>query len=382
MRAIVGMVTWTLFFACDSAVPVCHGHKEAPVLLQVKTKASTGPVALNVAFVAVVPYGALNSSKWRDGLAVMAHSAQKASDRSVHRIRLLALLPDSISRQEEERQVLQAIGLEARFVPVPVPLEQVQNSFARKELGLVLGEMEQLKYYGAALTEFDRVVILDGDTMFLAPIDELLSDVESAPLQGIYDHELDVPSSCFPPLNTGFLVYTPDKKDFDELKELVRKGDFRPGTGWEGSNTGWTYGTGSQGILSFYYNQVQPGVPGYIGTPPEKGKDLPGFKFTVQPRTSRFRPLDRSVYNVIDTKLLQEALHKRWASASRVKVFHFTGACPKPWTCIPAPSEICREMTSRWWAMRTELVQARGGSAQRCAPWGEYQTLPLPKSER
>jgi len=333
---------------------------------------------LSVAYAAILPYGALNSSTWRDGLAVLAHSLQRVAEQSAHRSALLALLPDSLPRQEEERQVLAQLGLEAHFVPVPVPLEQVKTDFARKELSLVLGEMEQLKYYGAALTEYDRVVILDGDTMFLTPIDELFLSTPGIRLQGIYDHELDINSSTFPPLNSGFLVYTPDTRDFDTLNSVVREGDFRSGTGWEGSNTGWTYGTGSQGVLSFYYNQVQPGVEGFNPTPPKKGKDLPGLPFTVQPNTSRFLPLDRSVYNVIDTDLLEEAVRANRTNASRVKVFHFTGKCSKPWLCFPAREGICEEMTSRWWSLRAELAKKWGGDAERCQGGGEYMALPVP----
>jgi len=261
-------------------------------------------------------------------------------------------------------------------VPVPVPLEQVADLWVREELSKVLGELEQLKYYGANFTEYDRVVVLDGDTIFLGPIDELLEDTSGAQLQGIYDHELDIEGSAFPPLNSGFLVYTPDGADFDGLAALVRRGDFRPGTGWEGSGTGWTYGTGSQGVLSFWYNQVHPGVKGYDATPPVKGKDLPGANWTVQPAGSRFRPLDRSVYNVIETDLLQEALAANLTDASRVRHFHFTGKCSKPWQCSAYRSDFCEEMLQRWSALRAELARERGGQQGRCSAGGKYQRLP------
>lgn len=347
-----------------------------PSFLQLSTE--TRPI-LRVAVAAVVPYGALQSIKWRDGLAVFAHSAKLVAAKSVHKTELIALLPDTLPNQKEESQVLGLIGLTPRFVPVPVPLEQVQNDFARMELGKVLGQFEQLKYYGAGLTEFDRVVIMDGDTIFLQPIDELMDDFTKVRVKGIYDHELDVTGSAFPPLNTGFMVFAPNKTDFDAINAIVREGDFREGSGWKGSRTGWTYGTGSQGILSFYYNQVQPGVEGYLQAEPVKGKDLPGMDFTVQPPTSRFLPLDRSVYNVIDTELLREAVNKGLVDASRVKVFHFTGGCLKPWLCYTGGDVLCEEMHRRWWALRTDLARAWGGDEAIC-PGGEYKALPLPKS--
>ena len=36
---------------------------------------------------------------------------------------------------------------------------------------------EQLKYWGLTLTEFDRVLVLDADTMVLDPMDELIWDI-------------------------------------------------------------------------------------------------------------------------------------------------------------------------------------------------------------
>eukprot|EP00927_Polykrikos_kofoidii_P049860 TRINITY_DN43870_c0_g1_i1.p1 TRINITY_DN43870_c0_g1~~TRINITY_DN43870_c0_g1_i1.p1 ORF type:complete len:386 (+),score=61.11 TRINITY_DN43870_c0_g1_i1:119-1276(+) len=329
-----------------------------------------------VAVAVIIPYGTSNSTKWRDGFAVWALSAKKAADKSINNITVLGILPDTLPNQQEESRVLSLLGITPRFVPVPVPLDQIRNDFARKNLGKVLGEMEQLKYYGAAFTEFDRVVIMDGDTVFVQPIDELFPNFDKVKLKSIYDHELDYPSSTFPPINTGFLVFKPDKADFDAICNIVREGDYRDGTGWAGSKTGWTYGTGSQGILSFYYNQVQLGVPGYNPAPPQKGKDLPGMNFTVQPPSSRFLPLDRSVYDVIDTKLLRDAVREGRADASRVKIFHYTGGCPKPWLCATGTSPLCEEMTQRWWALRAELARASGASEKRCTT-GDYQELPL-----
>mmetsp|Transcript_83838 Transcript_83838/g.195038 ORF Transcript_83838/g.195038 Transcript_83838/m.195038 type:complete len:382 (-) Transcript_83838:102-1247(-) len=366
------------------AFAVVHSHQSRAtrplsLLQHSHTTSARAPHPLNVAFAVVVPYGVLNSTQWRDGLAVMSRSAMEAAARSAHKTTLLALLPQSLPQQDEERHVLAVLGLTALFVPVPVPLQQVQNDFARKELALVLGEMEQLKYYGAALTEYDRVVILDGDTMFLSPIDELFSYQGHAKLLGIYDHELDIAGSAFPPLNTGFLVYTPDAKDFEGITEIYKKGDFREGTGWEGSHTGWTYGTGSQGILSFYYNQVQPGAQGYNPALPKKGKDLPGLPFTEQPASSRFLPLDRSVYDVIDTPLLREAVEGNHTNASRVKVFHFTGGCSKPWLCLLPASPLCAAMTERWWSFRAQIAQSWGKVSSRCSKGGKYEALALPE---
>ena len=43
------------------------------------------------------------------------------------------------------------------------------------------------------------------------------------------------------PLNGGFLVIKPHLGDFEEMLEIVREGDYRPGLGWRGVCC-WVYG--------------------------------------------------------------------------------------------------------------------------------------------
>ena len=46
---------------------------------------------------------------------------------------------------------------------------------------------------------------------------------------------------------------------FNEILNVIRKGDFRPGTGWEGSGIGWIYGGQTiQGVLPFYFAKKAP----------------------------------------------------------------------------------------------------------------------------
>ena len=100
-------------------------------------------------------------------------------------MKVLGILPDTRPNQEEESRVLRQLGITPRFVPVPVPLSHVSNSVAGMELGLVLSEME-LRYYGVALMEFDRVVIVDGDAMLLQPIDELFGNFDWVSLKATF----------------------------------------------------------------------------------------------------------------------------------------------------------------------------------------------------
>jgi len=339
--------------------------------------------SLNVALLIVAPKGLAGSSPgWHDAFAVLAHSVKLAARKSAHRMELIALVPDTLPAREKEQQAFEKLGIEFMSVPIPVPLSQVENAYGAEVLQGALGEYEQLKFYGAALDKYDRAVVMDADVMLLKPIDELL-EATTMPYaaSGVYDHEMDVPGSRFPPINSGFFVVVPNKKDFNKLVSIYRNGDITD-NGWDGSGTGWTYGTGSQGILSYYYNQVHPDVDGFSTDTPTKGIDYPGMDWTKQPNSSRFLPQDRSVYNVIDTKPLLHALAKGNTQVDRVAVFHFAGgSCPKPWTCgyIDDDDQLCKAMTKRWWNFRSEVAAEQGldASVRQCAH-ESYVQLGLP----
>lgn len=238
--------------------------------------------------------------------------------------------------------------------------------------------MENLKYYGARLDEFDHVLVLDADVILLKPIDELLDDanVQAAGLAATYDHELDVPSSRWPPIQGGYLLFKPNAPDYDALVALTKQGDFRSGSGWKGAQVGWAYGgAGPVGLLSFYYNLVRDGkLQGpFKDDHPPKAADLPG-NMTEQPAESRMAVLDRSKHDVLETSLLNTMIEQGKVHVDNIASFHFTGRCLKPWTCSPMRSPICEQMTERWWGLRAELAAARGVDAgARCS--GGYTPL-------
>eukprot|EP00927_Polykrikos_kofoidii_P027108 TRINITY_DN23975_c0_g3_i1.p1 TRINITY_DN23975_c0_g3~~TRINITY_DN23975_c0_g3_i1.p1 ORF type:complete len:435 (-),score=56.38 TRINITY_DN23975_c0_g3_i1:125-1429(-) len=338
---------------------------------------------LSVAIAVIVPYGVVNHDpQWQDGFAVFAQSARTAMARSkrCRKVDYLAFVPEDVAVDDagrmQERDALARLGLTAIFVPIPVRLEEVGTAEGREILSKVLGEKEQLKYYGAAMTEYDRVLVADADVILLHPFDELFDLSPKAGMVGTYDHEMDIRDSVFPPVNSGFLLFTPDKADFDGLVEVYREGNLT-GRGFRYSGTGYTYGAGSQGMLSFFYNQWIPGYPGVNFTVrPVKGQDLPGMPATVQPPGSRFYPVDRSIYGVILTDSLKWALSAGHASVDKVKAFHFAGGCLKPWTCSPTNTDLCNAMTDRWWDMRHEVESAHGlPRTERCQEWHAYQPM-------
>eukprot|EP00927_Polykrikos_kofoidii_P077807 TRINITY_DN74712_c0_g1_i1.p1 TRINITY_DN74712_c0_g1~~TRINITY_DN74712_c0_g1_i1.p1 ORF type:complete len:603 (-),score=119.10 TRINITY_DN74712_c0_g1_i1:68-1876(-) len=352
---------------------------DMPSAMQVQKESGS---ELAVGVVTIAPYGVLNDTAWQDSFAILAHSARKVmgASRRATKVDYICLVPDEVAptdaAKEKERDALKTIGFDARFVSIPVHLSEVKNPSARSALSKVLGEREELKYYGAAFTEFDRVLLVDGDVVLLQPFDELFDLSASPGMVGTYDHEMDLASSTFPPVNSGFLLFTPNKGDFDGLVEVYREGNLSD-SGFRRSGTGWTYGAGSQGMLSFFYNQWIPGSPGFnTSLKPIKGKDLPGEAATLQPPGSRFFPVDRSVHGVIQTESLLKSFKEGRATVDRVKSFHFAGGCMKPWTCSPRHEVLCKTMTDKWWELRRELEVARGMTPkERCGDWGHYEPM-------
>jgi len=371
------LVFWS---ACLGPRATAIQLRQQPQQQGLAASASVSP--LRVAVAVIAPYGVpdgdlSDQAPWHDAFAVLAHSVRKSMNSSKHHLELLAIVPDTVSDHDHQRKGFAVIGWVTRFVPVPVHINEVQTATGRRTLAQVLGEFEELKYYGAAFTEYDRVLIVDGDTLFLQPIDELLDLSPEPGMVGTYDYGMDDSRSTFPPVNSGFLLFTPSKQDFDGMVDVFREGDISS-NGFRQSGTGWTYGAGSQGLLSYFYNQWAPDH-GQLPGRPEKGSDLPGGKQTVQPPASRFYPVDRSVYNVIQTNSLKAAIaagHN--ISPERVKVFHFTGQCLKPWTCSSTKTLLCETVTARWWAVRAEVEKAIGlPKGSRCPTYGSYMPMSL-----
>lgn len=181
------------------------------------------------------------SAQWRDALAVCAYAAKKALKDSAHHTDFLAFVPDNFAKSELE--AIENLGLTPRPLPLPYTEDQVASSYGLSEMKKgCCGLKETLKYYGAALTEYDRVLVIDGDVLLLAPIDDLYTLPGNPSLVGTYDYELmpgDLSDGGFPPLQGGFFLFSPNRSDFNALVALSREGDFEGGTGWKGSNTGW-----------------------------------------------------------------------------------------------------------------------------------------------
>ena len=162
---------------------------------------------------------------------------------------------------------------------------------------------------------------------------------------------MDNAGSRAPPVQGGFLLVEPSETVYEEMASIVREGDFRPSTGWGGSNIGWCWGGQTiQGLFTYYYNKWAPEHYAKKGLPPPKHVEIdPCVHNNMWQNIKAPRPKHSPTVFYAKCKDINTA---------EVKSAHFT-ICQKPWACRGAHG-VCGFMTDRWWAMRDLFCDAWG----------------------
>eukprot|EP00929_Paragymnodinium_shiwhaense_P066097 TRINITY_DN33123_c0_g2_i1.p1 TRINITY_DN33123_c0_g2~~TRINITY_DN33123_c0_g2_i1.p1 ORF type:complete len:482 (-),score=103.10 TRINITY_DN33123_c0_g2_i1:193-1638(-) len=331
----------------------------------------------------------VGSREYKDAFAVLAYSFKKARSSSRHDLSLIALCPTRFKEQHEP--FLREVGFERiERRPTPIEPEKVTRRFAKEHYMRVQGHgkdneflmaEELVKYWGASMTEYDRVLVMDADMLILDPMDELMEREED--FIGTYDHGLDVPGSTVPPVQGGFLLFRPRLEDFNELKSLSQKGEWE-GDGWQHSRVGFCYGgVGPVGLLAYWYNKAgltkfkklardnersgrhqnvltrHSNVPEGLSDP----KVAPEVRMlAVERHIYDVLPNDRNLHDI--KSLMRETGKSEQDIIEGVKSVHFTGNCPKPWQC-PSPRDwLCKGVLDKWWEMRNEFAAKLGKDRQ------------------
>jgi hypothetical protein len=350
-----------------------------------------------IAFAAFVT--GLQGAAWEDAAAVMAHGIHEAARRSRHKIEAVALAPDSLPVSVEN--TLKAVGFDRVIKrPVPFQLEEIQDERTRREMAHVQGQgskgssfsllEECIKYQAIGLTEYDRVLVLDLDTIILDPMDAIMDAKED--LVGTYDVAMEGGGrNVVPVVQGGFLLVRTNITDLEEIKRTSREGKFG-GSGWENSHIGYAYGgVGPQGMMSYHYHKdwelVVNQAPGYRDPHPAEKERLfrefdPAYKTATSVPGKRFLALDRRAYDVIDTPFTSAGLKNedKKTIMARLRSAHFTGGCAKPWVCTHRPQTLlCEGMTEAWWSLRTSLAASWGvEDTPHCKQGGTYIPLSRP----
>jgi hypothetical protein len=138
---------------------------------------------------------------------------------------------------QKMRHILRRIGYKVHESQLGFTSKEIKG----KELSTTIdksgccGMAEFAKIGAFKLVEYEKVLVLDSDTLMLQNIDELWKAEQEA--QYTYDNGLK--GGC---INGGFAMFKPSLTTYNDLVAMIKEGDFRPGSAWGGSGIGWCYG--------------------------------------------------------------------------------------------------------------------------------------------
>lgn len=322
-----------------------------------------------------------------DGAAVLAHSIHLSSVRnpfssSKYDYKMYAIVHDSAMAC---KPILEKLGYHVKQVDVPVPVADIQGDFLRENVHQngCCGELEFIKLWAYTLIDHPYVVHLDLDTVVLKPMDELFDAATSGdrnlldasamwprdryltgndgtskgstqPINAFFTRDYNMRSAGKRPVGVqgGFLVLRPSMQVFEEFQDIIRKGDFRQGSGWGGKGYGPFYGSMTfQGIIPYYYDELHP------GTAVELNRCIYN-QMADNPRDKR------TVNDVVSGKCRDgrvDCEDCRVRNIDDIVTAHFT-LCQKPWHCLPHDQDmlqhrLCRQLFGEWYRIRADLEQ-------------------------
>eukprot|EP00912_Choanoflagellata_sp_UC4_P000363 UC4_evm1s224 len=192
------------------------------------------------------------------------------------------------------------------------------------------------------------------DSQVLQNMDHLFGDdYEDKTLLWTGDYNMASKRDHIPPVQGGFLVIKPSFKVFQEMRDIVQEGDFRPGAGWKSSGIGHFWGGPTiQGLLPYYYAKVRP----------EEGFELNHCTYNNM-ADSPYRRDSKVCRHPSPDGNCEDC---RKTPVSDIVSSHFT-ICQKPWRCQPLHDNSprgtsCLAMHAAWFNLRRRLEKEILGS--------------------
>lgn len=320
-----------------------------------------------------------------DGALVLGYSALKIHDirkgyNSTYEADLIAFIAPGVIRAKD---ILMKHGWIILDRNLPVELEEIENkAYAKvvKDSGCC-GVSEFLKLWSYSLVDYHRVVHLDMDSVIYRNMDELYSLDKELLYTGDWNMR---GSSPVPPAQGGFLVVRPSMDRFEELRRVIRTGDWRSNGGWGGSGIGNFWGGQTiQGILPYFYYSIHPG----------EAMELNRCIYNCMV-DNPYRPHADDNVKVCLDKTKKTCQDCRLQESELVSSAHFT-ICQKPWTCEDHVNRrnqrLCKALHEKWFSLRAEFEQEIGidisyrekqsrhtGSRGMCKRFGHGGYLPIP----
>jgi len=256
-----------------------------------------------------------------DAAVVLQHSVRMTQSR--HEVDMVAIVHPGVVTG---RPALERLGFRIMEFEPPIRASEGQHLRETIDQSGCCGALELLELCAWSMTEYDRVLAMNPDTLVLRNMDEIFErDMPPGAVAYTFDHAMDNMGSRMPPVRTGFLLMRPSVAVYEHLVEIVRVGDFRPGTGWGGLNIGWCWGGQTVSGLLSYFSALEPHL----------GYALPPCQHSAMLMT-------------------QDCLATPFASVYSI---HYT-LCLHPWECRLGAGKPCAEHLHAWWMVRADLERA------------------------
>jgi hypothetical protein len=279
---------------------------------------------------------------------------------------------------------LEKLGYTLLKRPTPVNVSDIKGDFLREriESNGCCGLKEICKSVSFTLTKHKAIVMLDLDVLILKPLDILFdyilhgviphadclesnassSTVNPEDIQLLYtlDYNMVNPERLIKPIQGGFVILKPNQTIYDDLVNIVRKGNYNE-RGW-GGKTGKFWGSMTwQGLLPYYFHILHP----------NHSVELNRCIFDTMAQGPRFdiRPWKNETEGMCFTETCEDC---RIRPIEDIYSAHFT-SCLKPWTCTRHNSKtlesgLCRKMHHAWFSMRSDMEKSWGRTGQGDSP--------------
>ncbi|KAJ9469968.1 hypothetical protein DIPPA_35960 [Diplonema papillatum] len=290
-----------------------------------------------------------NAEGMLDNIAVITSQVHRFAPVMKHDVQLIALLTNT---SKTLAPLLTKLGWHVRIVELPMQPWEIRNPQIAKEVwsdgAIGIWEMLKLEFWRPSVVDLDvdSILIIDTDIHLRKPFDSVF-EPPNMPANATlgYTHG----AWTIEKVNGGYLVVRPDERserDYHNIYDIFREGDFRSGTGWKGK-VGWTYGGRTiQGLLPYYY---------LYGEGKGRGNYMSRCLYNNMVNSDECKP----------TK--PEAVISN----------HFTGGCMKPWACARAAHPLCKALTDQWWEDVAVAEKWLGLPHRRRCPGGSYEAMGL-----
>jgi hypothetical protein len=260
-----------------------------------------------------------NPGGFVDGAAVLAQSVAMTQS-AKYPVTMIALVNPQV---KIVRPLLKKMGY--RVIEFVFPFTSAAIKSPLKEVidkSGCCGMAELAKLGAYTLDEFEKVLIMDSDTLVTDNIDELWSSDKD--ILYTYDHGLK--GGC---INGGFAMVRPSKKQYQGILDTIKSGEFytagngKPmSEGWGRTHIGYCYGGQTfQGVIPYFYQHLKGG---------------------------KWQEVDSCIYDSMAAATNSEGRVQHTVPFKEVKTFHFT-LCQKPWGCFTASEDrpehvLCKAM--------------------------------------